>query len=176
VTLFANRKRLQALSTFLTLTVIVLAARVWFGNMEWQSGIRLDVALLALALASMSRGARFGMISGFLIGLLVDAPSPGWMGASSVGFVLVGYFSGSFGQTMYVDKTSARGLLVLGSVVIFDLIFGLLTVGIATPFISHALSTIGSALLTGAAVAALSWAHRYLSATDKAEPNFAADA
>ena len=145
MSVFANRNRLQALGMFLALAAIVLAARVWFGNMELFGLVRLDVALLALALASMARGARFGMISGFFLGLLVDAPSPVWMGASSVGFVLVGYFSGSFGQTMYVDKTSARGLLVMGSVVIFDLVFGLLTVGIARPFISHALSTLGSA-------------------------------
>jgi rod shape-determining protein MreD len=175
VTLFANRNRLQAMMTLLMLAVIVLAARVWFGNMEWFGLVRMDIAILALALASMARGARFGMISGFLLGLLVDAPSPGWMGASSVAFVLVGYFSGSFGQTMYVDKTSARGLLVMGSVIIFDLVFGLLTVGIATPFIGHALSTLGSALLTGGTAATLSWVHRFLSATDKAAPDFAVD-
>jgi rod shape-determining protein MreD len=102
------------------------------------------------------------MIAGFLLGLLVDAPTPAWMGASSAAYALVGYLAGSYGQTMHMDKTLARGILVIGSVLVFDICFGLVTVGIARPLWLHALSSMGSAVLTGAAAAGITLLLKYV--------------
>jgi rod shape-determining protein MreD len=160
----ARREQWTDLGYLLLLSAGVVAARVWFGNFALDSGVRIDVALLVLPALSIARGAAFGAAAGFLLGLLVDATHAGWMGASSVAYALVGFCSGSFGQTMYVDRTAARGILVAGSVIIFDLIFGLLAGGVAQPFWRHAAGTLGSALLTGLIAAAITVGVKYLRA------------
>lgn len=151
-----SRERIGAVSTFLLITAVALVARVWFGDLQLAFGVRVDATLLALTLASIARGARFGTVAGFVLGLVVDAVQPEWLGASAAGYALVGFFSGSFGQTIYVDRTRARAALVISSVVIFDIVFGVLTVGIASPFFSRALASLGSALVTGSVTALLS--------------------
>ena len=141
--------RIRAVLYFLALVASVLAARVWFSNFQWGSGARIDIALILLPLMAIARGATFGIVSGFLLGLIVDATAPGYMGASSVGFAIVGFASGSFGNTMYMDQTLARGVLVFAAVMFFDIVFGLLSRGIASPFFLSAFFTISSALLSG---------------------------
>lgn len=157
-----NRQRVSTVVAFLVVMVVALAARVWFGDLQLAYGVRIDATLLALSLASIARGARFGTIAGFLLGLLVDSVSPSWLGASAVGYALVGFFSGSFGQTIYVDKTRARAALVTVSIILFDLVFGVLTVGVASPFFERVLGSLGSALVTGGVAAVLSQAWQLL--------------
>jgi rod shape-determining protein MreD len=144
-----NRQRIGAVAAFAFVTALSLAARVWFGDFQVFGRVRVDLAVIALALASTARGARFGTIAGFLLGLTMDAASPEWLGASAVGFALVGFFSGSFGQTIYVDKTRARAALVILSVLLFDLAFGLLSTGMSGPFVAGVLASVGSACLSG---------------------------
>jgi rod shape-determining protein MreD len=130
---------------------------------------------MALVLASMARGARFGLGAGFLLGLAVDAVYPQWLGASSVGYTLVGFFSGSFGQTIYVDKTRAQAALVIASTLIFDLVFGTLTSGIASPFLPAVLASLGSAVVTGLSAALLSLAWQFVVAPAEGRTDLAAD-
>lgn len=151
-----SRPRVGALVAFVVILVITLAARVWFGDVQLAWGLRIDFGIVALTLASMARGARFGTAAGFILGIVVDAMLPEWLGASAVGYALVGFFSGSFGQTIYIDKTRARAALVIGSMLLFDLVFGLLTVGIASPFFARVLASIGSAVITGGVTALFS--------------------
>ena len=139
----------MAVLYFVALGLSVLAARVWFSNFQWEGGVRIDIALIVLVLMAIRRGSRFGIVAGFLLGILVDASAPGYMGASSIGFAIVGFASGSFGDTMYMDQTLARGVFVFAAVIVFDIIFGLLSRGIASPFFLSAFFTIASALLSG---------------------------
>ena len=133
-----------------TLLAVALAAKMWFADLQMAGSVRIDVALIGLSLLAIVRGTTFGIVAGFVLGIVLDAVNPGWMGASAVGYAVVGFFSGSFGQTLYMEKSVARGLLVMGAVVIFDLIFGLLSVGISPSLWSATLGTLGSAVLSGA--------------------------
>lgn len=157
-----------------TFTVcVVMAARMWLDNLRVIGLVRVDAALIALPLLSTARGTRFGIITGFLLGLIVDATGVEWMGSSSVGYALVGFLTGSFGQSLYMEKSTARGILVFGAVIFFDLVFGLLSVGIAHPFWLHALGTLGSAVLSGVAAALITrivhyWRGRALPAVEMA--------
>jgi rod shape-determining protein MreD len=173
---WVNRQRMGAVVAFLVIMAITLAARVWFGDIQLAFGMRIDFAIIALSMASIARGARFGTVAGFLLGLVVDSVLPQWLGASSVGFALVGFFSGSFGQTIYVDKTRARAALVTASMILFDLVFGVLTVGIASPFIARVLASLGSALVTGGVTAILSRAWQLVLTPSSRTTDFAADA
>ena len=173
--MFLTRDRGRAVGAFLLLSALILMARVWLGNLDIGGNVRLDVAIIALALASIRRGATFGMTAGFLIGLMLDAPLPAWMGASSVGFVIVGFFSGSFGQTIYVDKMAARGLLVFGSVLMFDLFFGLLTFGVAQPFFGHLFSSFASAVLTGTAALIIAWLGGFFAPSERTAGDLVSD-
>ncbi len=157
-----SRSRIEAVGTFVLLTMLVIAARIWLLDLHVFGGARIDIALIALSLTAISRGATFGMLAGFLLGVVVDAMNPAWMGATSVGYTVVGFFSGSFGQTIYVDRTAARAVLVFGSVLLFDTIFGLLSVGIAHPFWRHVAASLASAILTGATAGAITWIRRHL--------------
>jgi rod shape-determining protein MreD len=134
---------------FVLLVGATVACRMWFDNVHLVGRVRIDVAVIFLGFLSIIRGVTFGIIAGGLLGLIVDAVHPAWMGASSVAFAAVGYFAGSFGQTLYMEKSLARGLLVIGAVVLFDIIFGMLSVGIGSPLWLAALGTLGSALLSG---------------------------
>lgn len=133
------------------LLAIALAARLWFADLMIVGLVRIDVAIIGLSLLAMERGMTFGIVTGFLMGLVLDAVHPAWMGASAAGYAVVGYFSGSFGQTLYMERSMARALLVMGAVVIYDLIFGLLSVGVADSLWRAAVGTLGSAILSGAA-------------------------
>ena len=164
------------MGAFLVLAAITLAGRVWFHNFEWMGRLRIDVALLFLPYFAIARGATFGMVAGFLLGVLVDATNPQWMGASTLGYVVVGFFAGSFGQTIYVDRTRAQAIVVAGSVIIFDAIYGLLTVGFASPIGQRISYSLGSALLTGVAAAFLSWSRKFLRARTRAGHEAALDA
>jgi rod shape-determining protein MreD len=167
-----NRDRLGAFVTLCLVTLVALAARVWFGDAQLLFGVRVDIPVLALSLASMARGARFGALAGFILGLVVDAVQPEWLGASAVGYALVGFFSGSFGQTIYVDKTRARAALATASVLLFDITFGVLTVGLASPFVVRALASLGSAAVTGGVTALLSraWQLTFATARSRIDP------
>lgn len=170
-----SRERISALSTFLLITAVALAARVWFGDLHLFFGVRVDATLVALTLASIARGARFGTVAGFVLGLVVDAVQPEWLGASAAGYALVGFFTGSFGQTIYVDRTRARAALVIASVVIFDIVFGVLTVGIASSFFSRVLASLGSAVVTGGITALLSRAWQAVIAPQAGRADLLAD-
>lgn len=147
---------------FLFTVSVVLAARMWLDNLRIVGPVRIDAALIILPLLSTARGTRFGIITGFLLGLIVDATGVEWMGSSSVGYALVGFLTGSFGQSLYMEKSTARGMLAFGSVILFDLTFGLFTVGIADPFWLNALGTLGSAALSGAAAAVITRIIRFI--------------
>ena len=170
-----RREAAESAASFVLLVVAAMAARLWFDNLAFGAGLRLDVAIIILALLSMGRGTGFGIVAGFLLGLIVDATHPGWIGASSVGYAAVGFFAGSFGQTLYMEKSLARGLLVLGAVVMFDVLFGLFSVGLARPFWRHALGTLGSALLSGAAAVLAARAYRWWRGRTAAEEGSAGD-
>lgn len=159
----------ESIARGVILLAVALAARMWFADLKIVGPIRIDVAIIGLALLAMERGTTFGIVTGFVMGIVLDAVNPAWMGASAAGYAVVGYFSGSFGQTLYMERSLARGLLVMGAVVIYDLIFGLLSVGIAASFWQAALGTLGSALLSGALAVLITrvirqW--RYASADD----------
>jgi len=171
-----SRERVGATSALCVVTAAALAARVWFGDAQLLYGVRIDIPVLALSLASIARGARFGAIAGFILGLVTDAVQPEWLGASAAGYALVGFFSGSFGQTIYVDKTRARMALAGASVVVFDIVFGLLSVGIASPFFSRVLASLGSAVVTGGVTALLSRAWQLTFASSRRNADLAADA
>lgn len=170
-----SRERLGATGTFCLVTAAALAARVWFGDAQLLYGVRIDVPILALSLASIARGARFGAMAGFLLGLITDSVQPEWIGASAAGYALVGFFSGSFGQTIYVDKTRARAALSGASVIMFDAVFGLLTLGFASPFIPRVLASLGSAVVTGGVTALLSRAWQIIFAPARGSTDLAAD-
>jgi len=144
-----SREQAESAAYFVLLVGVTVAARMWFDNLHLFGRVRIDVALIFLAFLSIVRGVTFGIVAGALLGLIVDAIHPAWMGASSVAFAAVGFFAGSFGQTLYMEKSLARGLLVIGAVALFDIIFGMLSVGIGSPFWAGVAGTVGSAILSG---------------------------
>jgi rod shape-determining protein MreD len=168
------RKESAESATYVVLLVATaLASRVWFDNLHLFGPVRIDLALIFLSYLAILRGVTFGVVAGMLLGLIVDAVHPAWMGASSIGFAAVGYFAGSFGQTLYLEKSLARGLLVIGAVVLFDIIFGMLSVGMASPLWLGAVGTIGSALLSGALALVVSWLYRQWRGRVVSEPEAA---
>jgi len=155
-----QRDSAESTAWVVLLVATTVAARMWFNNFTLFGPVRIDVALIFLSYLAILRGVTFGIIAGVLLGLIVDAIQPPWMGASSVAFAAVGFFAGSFGQTLYMEKSRARGLLVIGAVVLFDIIFGMFSVGIASPFWVAVAGTIGSALLSGGLALVGSWLYR----------------
>lgn len=155
-----RRESAESATYIVLLVATAVAARIWFDNFHLFGPVRVDVALIFLSYLAILRGVTFGIVAGLILGLIVDAVHPSWMGASCVGFAAVGFFAGSFGQTLYLEKSRARGLLVIGAVLLFDIIFGMLSVGIARPFWLGVAGTIGSALLSGSLALFLSWLYR----------------
>lgn len=169
----ARRETAESATYVVLLVAIAVASRMWFDNLHLFGPVRVDLALIILSYLAILRGVTFGIVAGMLLGLIVDAIHPALMGASSVGFAAVGFFAGSFGQTLYMEKSLARGLLVIGAVVLFDIIFGMLSVGIASPFWLGALGTIGSAVLSGALALFVSWLYRQWRGQAVSEPESA---
>lgn len=85
-----------------------------------------DLVLVTLVAISLLRGAIFGALAGFFVGLVLDTAYLGRLGETSFLLTIAGYWIGRYGETTGRDRFHAPFLSVAVVTVLYS--FGLLIV------------------------------------------------
>lgn len=74
-----------------------------------------DIPLILVVLLALRRGPELGCLAGFVMGLLQDAASGGFIGAQALTKTLIGFFIGQAGGRLWVREPLVQvpGLVVL---------------------------------------------------------------
>lgn len=99
------------------LILSVLAAlvfRVTLGSRLAIAGVQPDLLAAVLFSVTLARGAVFGVLAGFILGLLVDADRPGGLGLTSLAWCTMAYVTARISDAVEAsDPIVASALLLL---------------------------------------------------------------
>ena len=86
-------------------------------------GVFADLPLLVVVSWSLLRGAREGVIWGFVAGLVVDLLSGAPFGAATLSLIAVGFLSGLGEATVFRTHVALPLVVVFLATILYDLIF-----------------------------------------------------
>lgn len=93
-------------------------------------GIKLDLSLIILVYVALSGGPTYGVIFGFLIGLLLDIFTPPTLGWGALVKCLIGFTVGSFKDNLYLESFYARGGVIFFALILNDLLYYIFASGL----------------------------------------------
>lgn len=115
-------------------------------------GIKLDLAIIILVYVALTRGPTYGIVFGFLIGLLLDVFTPQTLGWGALVKCLIGFTLGSFKDNLYLESLFSKGAVIFLALILNDAFYYLFLTGFGpatfTTLSSHSLP---SAVYTSAA-------------------------
>lgn len=123
-----NIDYLKIINGFLILLLVVVFQSL-FAEPLRVANIKLDLPLLLVVYLGLTRGAREGIIHGFLIGLLVDVLSPYFLGLNALIKTILGYLVGNFRENLFLESIYFKGLVIFLALIFNDLIFYLVWSG-----------------------------------------------
>jgi rod shape-determining protein MreD len=82
-------------------------------------GIRPNLILIVVATVGLMLGRRFGMISGFIGGLVVDIFFGGIIGIYALLYMYIGYLNGLFRKVLFPGDFKLPILLIVGSDILY---------------------------------------------------------
>ena len=118
----------KVLSGILVLFVLVLFQSLLSGVVTI-AGIKLDLAIVILVYLALTRGRNYGMIFGFLIGLLSDVFTPQTLGLGALLKCLIGFTLGSFKDNLYLESPYSKGAVVFLTLIFNDVLYYIVTTG-----------------------------------------------
>ena len=126
-----SRKRTLALILLLLFCQLVIRPKMSYINGGTGMVIGPDFLLLAVVFAGLGRGVSWGVITGFLVGLIQDSFAPVYFGLNGLIKVIVGFISGKVGAWVFLHTVSIVFLLIIGLkylndvfVLLFDYLHG----------------------------------------------------
>jgi rod shape-determining protein MreD len=125
-----------------------------------QSGVTVDLVVVAVVYVALTRGPVAGMTAGSLAGLVQDSLSAPIVGVGGLSKAIVGFFAGAFAQQFIVTAALPRLVIFLAATVVHSLVLmGLYVVlGLRTfpsPWLAMAGQAVGNALVGTIAVAVI---------------------
>jgi rod shape-determining protein MreD len=104
-----------------------LIVRHWISYIDDTSGrlIGPDFALLSIVFAGLGRGSVWGVVSGFILGIIEDSFSPSSFGVNAFVNVIAGFASGLIGERVYHHTLPMMFLLIIGLKYTSDLLLTL---------------------------------------------------
>ncbi len=93
-------------------------------------GIRFDLAIIILVYLSLTQGPTYGVIFGFLIGLLLDVFTPQTLGWGALVKCLIGFAVGSFKDKLYLESLYSKGGVIFFALISNDLLYYIFTQGV----------------------------------------------
>jgi len=87
------------------------------------ANVKLDLPLLLVVYIALVRGAKEGLIHGFLIGVLIDVLTPYFLGLNALIKTLLGYLVGNFRETLFLESIYSKGLVIFLALILNDLIY-----------------------------------------------------
>jgi rod shape-determining protein MreD len=152
------------------LIVSVLAAlvfRVTLGTQLAIAGVQPDLLAAVLFSVTLARGAVFGVITGFVLGLIVDVDRPAGLGLTSLAWCTMAYVTARISDAVEASDPIVASALLLLVVLIAETIRALVVslgdpVGVGFLWVRWALPTalytgIAAPLIAGAARKIFGW-------------------
>jgi len=98
-------------------------------------GVKFDLAIVILVYIALTRGPTYGVIFGFLIGLLLDVFTPQTLGWGALVKCLIGFTVGSFKDNLYLESLYSKGGVIFFALILNDSLHYLFVSGVnATTF------------------------------------------
>ncbi len=98
-------------------------------------GVKFDLAIVILVYIALTHGPKYGVIFGFLIGLLLDVFTPQTLGWGALVKCLIGFTVGSFKDNLYLESLYSKGGVIFFALILNDLLYYLFASGVnATTF------------------------------------------
>lgn len=112
-------------------------------------GVKLDLGIIILVYVALTRGPNYGMIFGFVIGLLLDVFTPSTLGWGALVKCLIGFTLGSFKDNLYLESLYSKGAVIFLALILNDFLYYLFVTGAKTAtFVTLANSSLPSAVYT----------------------------
>jgi rod shape-determining protein MreD len=93
-------------------------------------GVKFDLTIVILVYIALTRGSKYGVIFGFLIGLLLDVFTPQTLGWGALIKCLIGFSVGSFKDNLYLESLYSKGALIFLALMVNDLLYYILASGL----------------------------------------------
>jgi rod shape-determining protein MreD len=94
------------------------------------AGIKFDLAIVIIVYVALTRGADYGLVFGFLIGLLLDVFTPQTLGIGALVKCLIGFTLGSFKDNLYLESLYSKGGLIFVALILNDFLYYVFTSGV----------------------------------------------
>lgn len=117
-----NIDYLKVIRSALILLLVVVYESL-FSDPLRVANVKLDLPLLLVIYLGLTRGARAGLIHGFLIGLLLDLLTPYSLGLNAFIKTILGYLVGSFRKNLFLESIHFKGLVIFLALIFNDLIY-----------------------------------------------------
>jgi rod shape-determining protein MreD len=109
-----------ALRILLT-SLIIFILQVTLVHRVTIAGARPDLVLVLLVVLVIDRGPIWGVLAGFLLGLLQDLGNASFLGMNALAKSIIGYGVARYGRDYLPESILFRGLLVFISALVCDL-------------------------------------------------------
>ena len=86
-------------------------------------GVKFDLAIVILVYVALTQGPTYGVIFGFLIGILLDIHTPQTLGWGALVKCLIGFAIGSFKDNLYLESLYSKGGVIFFALIFNDLIY-----------------------------------------------------
>ena len=93
-------------------------------------GIKFDLAIVILVYVALNRGPNYGMVFGFLIGLLLDIFTPQTLGWGAFVKCLIGFTVGSFKDNLYLESLYSKGGVIFFALMVNDFLYYIFANGV----------------------------------------------
>jgi rod shape-determining protein MreD len=114
--------------------VLILLILIFFQSLISEAvtimGIRFDLSIVILVYVALAGGPTYGVIFGFLIGLLSDIFTPQTLGWGALVKCLIGFSVGGFKDNLYLDSLYSKGGVVFFALILNDLLYYIFTRGL----------------------------------------------
>ncbi len=98
-------------------------------------GVKFDLAIIILVCIALTRGPTYGLIFGFLIGLLLDVLTPQTLGWGALVKCLIGFTLGNFKDNLYLESLYSKVGVIFFALILNDFLYYIFTSGVnATTF------------------------------------------
>jgi rod shape-determining protein MreD len=120
-----SRKLTLALILLMLLCQLILRQRISFISGSSGQMITPDFLLLSVIFAGLGRGVLWGVVTGFVVGLIQDSFAPMHFGVNAFSKVIAGFISGRIGGRVFLHTATIVFLLIVGLKFLNDLLVSL---------------------------------------------------
>jgi len=124
----------SAISSKILSGAVILFVLIFFqsllSDLVTLMGVKFDLAIVILVYIALTRGSTYGVVFGFLIGLLLDVLSPQTLGLGALVKCLIGFSVGSFKDNLYLESFYSKAGVIFFALILNDFLYNIFASGV----------------------------------------------